>query len=91
VVVNGAVIVMRCIRRNTAHISLVAQLVEWCIQIKEIGAFGGIVGGFVCSRVAIVVDLQCCSVMADQLAVVGVLYDDFYGTVSTEVIVVKQE
>ena len=90
-VVNGAVVVMRCIRRNAAHIGLVAQLVERCIQIEEIGAFGGGVGGFVCSRVAIVVDLRCRSVMADRSAAVGVLYDDFYGTVSTEVIVVKQE
>jgi len=86
VVGNGAVIVMQCIRRNAAHISLVTQLIEQCIQIKEIGAFGGIVGGFVCSRVAIVVDLRCHLVMANRSAVVGVLYDNFYSTVSTKVI-----
>jgi len=103
VVGNDAVDILRGNRRIAACIGRVAQLVERCIQIEkigtfverciqieEIGAFRGEVG-FVCFGVVIVVYFQHRSFMADRSAAVGVLYGDFYGTVSTEVIVVKQE
>jgi len=67
---TGAVIVVWCIHRNAACIKLLGKQ---CIQIEEVGKWRGGVSGLVGSGVAIVEGFWCCSIMANQLAALGVL------------------
>ncbi len=93
-VVNGAIMVVQCIHMNAARIILVAQLGKPCIQIKEVSNWWGAVSGLIGFGVLVVIVegfTLCHLIMANQLAAVGVLYNDFYGTVSTKVIVINQK
>ncbi len=74
---NGAVVVVRCIRMNAARIVLVARLGEPCIQIEEVGNWWG-AGGLIGFGVFVAIAkgfTRGRSIMADRLAAVGVLYD----------------